>query len=70
MFVPQVMPGLFQGQNDLRPESGNKAQWFEAQVEAKLGTAGRPIVLDGNISGQESIRLDFSASLSSMTRLM
>ncbi|XP_051024048.1 uncharacterized protein LOC127208599 [Acomys russatus] len=54
------------GQSDLQPESGNKTQRFEAQVEAKLVTAGRPVVLDGNITWQAGSRLDFSGSLSHM----
>lgn len=61
-----MMLGLFQGHSDLQPESGNKTQRFEAQVEAKLVTAGRPIVLDGNVTWQADSRLDFSASLSHM----
>lgn len=46
------MLGLFQGWSDLQPESGNKTQQFEAQLEAKLVPADRPIVLDGNITRQ------------------
>ncbi|ERE68240.1 apolipoprotein [Cricetulus griseus] len=51
------------GHSDLQPESGNKTQRFEAQVEAKLVTAGRPIVLDGNITWQTGSSLSISASL-------
>nr|XP_042139246.1 uncharacterized protein LOC107402064 [Peromyscus maniculatus bairdii] len=54
------------GQSDLQPESGNKTQRFEAQVEAKLVTAGRPIVLDGSITWQAGSRLSISASLRRM----
>ncbi|KAL1780102.1 hypothetical protein HispidOSU_027598 [Sigmodon hispidus] len=54
------------GQGDLQPESGNKTQRFEAQVEAKLVTAGRPIVLDGNITWQSGSRLSVFASLRRM----
>ncbi|ELW67642.1 hypothetical protein TREES_T100018447 [Tupaia chinensis] len=53
------------GRSDLRPVPGGGAQQFEAQMEAKLVTAGSPVVLAGNLTWQEGSRVTFSASLSS-----
>ncbi|KAB1263652.1 uncharacterized protein Cadr_000024167 [Camelus dromedarius] len=63
---PQVMLGSFQGQSNLWPAADGEVQRFEAQLEAKLVTAGIPVVFTGNLSRQAGGRLAFSVSLSNL----
>ncbi|XP_046943772.1 uncharacterized protein LOC124518034 [Lynx rufus] len=54
------------GRSDLWPAAGGEPQRFEAQLEAKLVTAGRPVVLTGHFSRQAGSRLAFSVLLSNV----
>ncbi|XP_049495320.1 uncharacterized protein LOC125928630 [Panthera uncia] len=54
------------GRSDLWPAAGGEPQRFEAQLEAKLVTAGRPVVLTGHFSRQAGSRLAFSLLLSNV----
>ncbi|XP_042777267.1 uncharacterized protein LOC122209464 [Panthera leo] len=54
------------GRSDLWPAAGGEPQRFEAQLEAKLVTAGRPVVLTGHFSRQAGSRLVFSLLLSNV----
>uniref|UniRef100_A0A5F9CPF4 Vitellogenin domain-containing protein n=1 Tax=Oryctolagus cuniculus TaxID=9986 RepID=A0A5F9CPF4_RABIT len=52
------------GWSDLRPAADGGARQLEAQLEAKLVTAGSPVVVTGNLTWQAGSKLAFSASLS------
>ncbi|XP_064334830.1 uncharacterized protein LOC105089063 [Camelus dromedarius] len=54
------------GQSNLWPAADGEVQRFEAQLEAKLVTAGIPVVFTGNLSRQAGGRLAFSVSLSNL----
>ncbi|VFV29136.1 Hypothetical predicted protein [Lynx pardinus] len=54
------------GRSDLWPAAGGEPQRFEVQLEAKLVTAGRPVVLTGHFSRQAGSRLAFSVWLSNV----